>query len=95
MQRINSLNDQCDIKEKVKHPDEVFLDAFALSGTSGIIVRCAKALDVMVASYEPLEFARKIVCFNCCILGLKEIVLNLNVCCYAMLNWRKTVIVDV
>lgn len=58
---INLLNDQCDLRERVSYPEEILLDSVVLSSTSNALLKCTRAVEVFNATYEPLEFANKIV----------------------------------
>ncbi|GJQ86340.1 hypothetical protein Trydic_g9034 [Trypoxylus dichotomus] len=60
LHEANLLNDQCDIHERVTCPEEILLDSLVLSQVSDLLVKCTRAVDILHADYEPLDFAAKI-----------------------------------
>jgi len=60
LKEVNLIDDQCAFVERVEYADETLLESVVLSSASGIVVKCIESLDIFTSTYEPAEFASKL-----------------------------------
>lgn len=66
LQEVKTLDEECHIKDRLDKVDEFVMDAHILSSASDVVIKCVSALQLSVSSYDPTEFANKLVCIVFC-----------------------------
>ncbi|KAK5648511.1 hypothetical protein RI129_003403 [Pyrocoelia pectoralis] len=61
LKEIKELDGQCPFVDRVEYLDETLLQHVALSTASSLLVKCMENVDIFTSTYEPTEFATKII----------------------------------
>lgn len=61
LKKVKTLDQECDIRNRVEKVDETVIDSSILSSASKVVTNCINALQVSESNYDPIEFAKKLV----------------------------------
>ncbi|KAF2888036.1 hypothetical protein ILUMI_18137 [Ignelater luminosus] len=60
LKEVYLIDSQCKFQERVEYADETLLESVVLSSASSILVKCIENLNIFNSTYEPTEFATKL-----------------------------------
>uniref|UniRef100_A0A1Y1N8M7 Non-structural maintenance of chromosomes element 4 n=1 Tax=Photinus pyralis TaxID=7054 RepID=A0A1Y1N8M7_PHOPY len=61
LHEVKQIDDQCPFVNRVEFLDETLLQHVVLSTAGGLLVKCIENVDIFTSTYEPTEFASKII----------------------------------